>query len=330
MAGRPRAAKLIIQREEPDGTRTVHRFVRDSKGKVSVTVDDGPAEVVEGAVDLLDLAARTGDALVVGPGVTELGISGLDEQAVLARLRLGAEASEDDWQEWEDEIAESVSIDGDGGWRLGRWRIASNDGVAVVLTDGTATVPLGWSGDLSADSIQWEPMFSWGFSNEGSGPVIWDGGCNAGLLAPGVLLEVEQGDQDPGIRVTTFPPERLVETVADRVEDWAFEILLNAVGYPGLDDEDTEALYEVETDNESSCALNCGPELSAEILATLIARNPGLEEARRALLDPKSPRGRIVYAWLRGLAETKPIKEAVDWMTVLSALKGEVGRPTPL
>ena len=46
-------------------------------------------------------------------------------------------------------------------------------------------------------------------------------------------------------------------------------------------------------------------------------------EAKKALTEPDSDRGRIVYAWLRGMSGSAPVVEPVAWPTIHSALRGE-------
>lgn len=283
------------------------------------------------ASGVIDAAASCG-ALHIGSGVTTIESAGLEADELLSRLTAGEECDEDDWEDWTEDSTLDwylARLTGDG-FRVGRWRVTIGEGTTRILTDGTRLIALSWPDSDTLEPPTWEPMFEWSFSNESGGPCIWNGACTAGLVAPDVLMEVEHGDQDPGIRLTVFDAQSLRGVLAAVAEYWAFPLLVASSGLPGLTQSERDAVWGARVDNSQKFSLTCSHELRNEVVQKLLEMVPGLQEAQDALFEPSSARGKSVYAWLRGLAGSQRIHERADWFMVFSALKGEIVEPTPL
>lgn len=322
---------LVIKHEdtENDAYRTF-RWTTDAGGSVVCEVDG--VVTTSSTKELLTGAAETRQAFRIGPGITSIESRGLDERTVLGLLTFAEEADPQDWAEWAtSEVDEQLEqIDAPGEFRVGRWRIRYGPNPIRVLTDNETFLPISWDSRWPTTPTTWEPMYEWSFSNDGTGPITWHGSCSAGLLAPGLLLEVASGDQDPGSRLWTFDRENLEEVLAESAYHWAAPLITSWFGTPGLSIEERAAADEASSDNYRRFALTCEHSLAERVVERLLARVPELDQARRALTDPASHRGQVVYAWLRGIAGTIPIHQKADWFTVHEAMLGEIGPPTPL
>ena len=277
------------------------------------------------------------DRLWIEDGITTINASDFDGEEILSLLTFGGECSEEDWDEWSDgeELDDYLDrIHSSDGFRVGRWRIQMGEDLVRVLTNGTRHIALSWpdakSWDVPGLPVPWEPMFTWSFSNESGGPCIWDGSCEGGLIAPDALLEFERGDQDPGIRLSLIDPTAIQKVLAGIAGDWALPLLVGQSGLPGLTRQERDAVWGASPDNDQSFSFSCDPQLAQEAVRELLDGDSSLIEAQEALQHPESERGQVVYAWLRGFADSVPIKEQVDWFTIFDALTGEVGPPTAL
>ncbi len=325
-----RTSKLTVRHQWPDGGETVYEFTQDGDGgALHVRMDGVWTTPPAAATGILD--AAVGDALYVGRGVTTIEAVALDENDLLTRLTFGEECDGDDWEEWIGDSELDARLKGlSGGFRVGRWRVRIGHGLTRILTNGTRSLALTWPDSDTPEPTSWEPMFEWSFGNESGGPCIWDGACVAGLVAPDVLMEIERGDQDPGIRLTVFDPPSVQEVITTAAEHWAFPLLLTSSGLPGLTQPERDAVWGASVDNFQEFRLTCPEGLRTEVTQNLLDTVPGLEDAEEALRDPDSTRGKAVYDWLRGLAGSLKIHEPVDWFTIFSSLKGEIDGPTPL
>jgi len=171
-------------------------------------------------------------------------------------------------------------------------------------------------------------LLSWGFYSESGGPCIWAGGAQLGWCGARLWAFKQWGDIDPDTVVAPAvdeadKPEELAGWI--RAQDWELPYLLEAVGLPGLTEDDQNALWaagDVEGPYVSSALDH---ELDLSVVERLCSHRPALREAVDGLQNPDSQRGRLIYTWLRQIAYGD--YQSGSWNQVQAAMLGSIDPP---
>jgi hypothetical protein len=270
---------------------------------------------------------------------TEIDSAGLDLHELLGVLRLdrtvptdeeepGSLGWEGDWEEEEAEIrnplAEDVNLELPpariNGHRLGRLDGPAGSRPVTVAFGADPWTPLITRAALSASA-------SYDSSDR---PIEFSMAWHLGYCGPRVLAVIQTGDEW-SVRLRRVASQReFFRAVADEVQALNLVMLFvrEHIGFPGVGPqffENSDSPDDPEEYVELYMREVLDDEGAVRLLRVLARRDPEVTAAAHALKHPRSPRGRIVYAWLNQLFYGDPARpQERTWRHVDAALAGQL------
>lgn len=338
---------------QADGSSTEHRLTEtDGRFDLITTVGGGsPTTRHLGtfAGGLTEALQAEPALLTVGTGFTDITTDGpIDTHGLLGLLVVDDPAAEepdvDDWLTEEGDLRVDLDIDPDE-WTfaseqihtmrttpdydiVARWIRVNGQRAFVLRGSGFAAV------GLAHEDSEWQrpdttgELLTWGFYRESGGPCTFDGGAEVAWCGPRLWVFHRWGDYDPEVLVFRAPePAGMVGELGSAIEGlgWLRPYLLDAVGLPGLSEEDREALrsgLDVEGETVSS---HLEATLDEEVVELFCATYPPLREVVDGLRDPESERGRLIYAWVNQVIHGP--YQSGSWTQVYDAMYGQIEPP---
>lgn len=293
-------------------------------------IDDQGSSLTEHQCDFW--SALTADPRLhrIGTGATRISTQGVDQHRLLSSLQVVRPGLPDlDEDAWREVIGSEV--DDFGGYE-GRDYIAGVSGTGMRLIPRLITVDgircsIALSSGRSAlfmrnlDATELplsRPLIACSFESDSSGGASFDGLVQVGLQGNRLLVVQEMHDAGNGIFLS-WAPRDLTKALADILIDREMEqaAVRAIVGYPGLKSNQLEAVRRWVPSADVN--LQDATIDSQALLRALARRRPAVREMVHALRHPRSPRGRVVYGWIRAISDPS---SGVTWWDVDEALDG--------
>lgn len=346
--------RYAIRRISADGTSTTHELV-DCGEEFELHVydgDEGPVVTKLGELPggFTELLLTSPELVTVGTGFTDISTDGsIDIHTLLGLLVVeDPSAEEPDVDDWLDENGE---VRAKLGFDLEDWAFASEqihqmrtnpdydvvarwlriDGERAFVLRGPEFIGVG----LADANYEWaiplvtRNLLDWGFYGESGGPCTFDGGATIGWSGPNIWTFHRWGDfNGDDLLVFRGPePERMARELAGTIEylGWTRPYLLAAVGLPGLDEDEREALMSVEDVEGQTVSSSLGSVVDQQVIDLFCTTYDDHREAVEGLRHPESERGKLIYAWVRQLLEGE--YQSASWEHIHEAMFDLIGPP---